>query len=981
MSHKGEDKANGGAWSRRDFVKKVSGMTALGGGLFALGAGGDADGAVQEGAAPQNVAFAKASGGSWRPAGPKNLSDATHELARRAISGEHGRSMANATFNLDEHEVAGLSPDMRYGHAAKLVAQKALLRILPGERIVGAATLLEAPAHRVPVAGVASVSHTTLGFDRVLKIGYKGLRKQIAERLARGGFDKGNPPKTTAGRFAGTHALVASRGAGYWTEAPAKPEYSAPPLTVECWAKLNSKNGFNVLVLNGNKDSRDHWEIYSYAGSGGFSAYLPGYAPAEIKSERVITDGQWHYLAMVFAEGRVRLYVDGDTVADAAVAPAGDLDKAGGPLYFGAYPPQSIGCDGAIYEVRISNGVRAIVAAPTAPLEVDASTIGLWRIGEYNGETVLEDRSPLKNPGIPVIPRRGADLLNAMGLCLDAAAIWHQRYMDALDALAADADGEERENYLAVRDALRNVPENPPETFHEAVQSLWFMYAFQRLMGNWSGIGRIDEILGPYLERDLAEGRITLDEAREVLAHFWIKGCEWIGAFDTRGSGDAQHYQNIVLSGVNAEGKDVTNAVTYLVLDVVEELHISDFPIAVRLNSHTSEKLLRRMAEVQRHGGGIVAMYNEETVIDGLIKFGYALEDARGFANDGCWEVIIPGRTTFSYVPFDALALLHQVLGLHDTSKPAPDFEDFEGLYAAFIEKLGAHVDWHNTVADGWARNGHPAPLVSLFVDDCIERGRGYYDGGSRYSVLSPHAGGMANVANSLLVIQKLVYEDGYITLPDFCAILRADWEGHEHLRRLVLNRFAFYGNDDDEADAMMARVFNDYTGLVAQVRDREGVLRPAGISTFGREIEWSFPNAGRKASPDGHHQGEILATNFSPSPGTDTRGPTALIKSYCKMDLTRVPNGATIELKIHPDTVAGERGVDALVGLMRGFVKLGGLFMHVDVVDSALLIDAQRHPEKYPNLAVRIAGWSARFATLNKHWQDMVIGRTQQVV
>jgi formate C-acetyltransferase len=703
--------------------------------------------------------------GWWRPKAPRRLSELTHALAERALRGENGRSMAKATFALVEAEVAGLAPDLRYAQATKLVAERAPLRVLPGERIVGSATLLEAPAHQTPVAGVGSTSHTTIGFARGLKIGYRGLREQIAERLARGGLDE-----------------------------------------------------------------------------------------------------------------------------------------------------------------------------------------------------------------------KGTDLLRAMSLCLEAAAIWHRRHLELLEELAQGSAGEEREGYLRVCEALREAPEEPPETFHEAVQSLWFMFAFQRLMGNWSGIGRIDEMVGPYLARDLAEGRTTLDEAREVLAHFWIKGCEWIGAFSGRGSGDAQHYQNVVLAGVNAEGEEVTNEVTYLVLDIVEELHISDFPVAVRISARTPLRLLRRIAEVQRHGGGIVAVYNEEVVIEGLVRFGYPVEEARCFANDGCWEVIIPGKTTFCYVPFDMLALLHDALGLHDASAP-PEFTDFERLYAAFRERLREQVRSHHAAADQWATSGHPAPLLSLLVEDCIERGRGYHDRGSHYNVAAPHAGGMANVANSLLAVKTLVYDERRLTLPELVGILRADWDGQEDLRRFIVNRFEFYGNDNDDADAMMARVFNDYTELVGAVRERGGVLRPAGISTFGREIEWSGPNGGRQASPDGHRRGAVLATNFSPSPGTDKLGPTAVVKSYCKMDFTRTPNGATIELKIHPESVKGEDGLEAMVGLMRSFVQLGGLYLQIDVVSSEMLRDAQQHPERYPNLSVRISGWSARFATLSQEWQDMIIERTEQVL
>ena len=959
-----------GQINRRDFVKRAAGMAAIGGGA-ALLSPGDASAAIQA---------TGDWGAPWRPASPQRLSGATHELARRALTGEHGRGMANAAFALDEDAVAGLSPDMRYAHATMLVAKNAPLRVLPGERVVGAATLLEAPAHRTPLAGVGSVSHTTIGFHRVLETGYAGLRRQIEERLARGAFDRSDPLRTIAGKYG--KALPACPSASFSTEAPHRPEYDGPPLTVECRAKLDAKDAFNVLVLNRHKESRHHWEIYSFAGTGCFSAYLPGYAPSEITSKCDITDNKWHDLAMVFSGNRVRLYVDGAQVASERVRPTDATDDVGGALYFGSYAAHGIGCHGAIEEVRISNAARTISGVPEGPLEADAATVGLWRVGETaDGDTVLRDASPLANDAVPAVQRRGADLLRAMAMCLDAADVWHARYVAELERLAVASTGAERDNYLRTRDALRNVPENPPETFHEAVQSLWFMYAFQRLMGNWSGIGRIDGMLGPYLERDLAEGRITLDEARETLAHFWIKGCEWIGAFDRRGSGDAQHYQNIILSGVDAAGRDITNPVTYLVLDIVEELHISDFPIAVRIGKNTPAKLLRRIAEVQRHGGGIVAVYNEDVVIDALVKFGYGLEEARGFTNDGCWETLIPGKTNFIYSPFDGLAMLHEVLGLHDTNAPIPDHADFESLYAAFVARLARHIDGHNRGADGFAKSGPPTPLLSMFVDDCIERGRGYYDRGSHYNVLAPHIGGMANVANSLLAIRALVFEDAYLTLPEFVQILRDDWAGQEHLRRLVLKRFAFYGNDNDDADEMVQRVFNDYTNLVAAVPEREGVLRPAGISTFGREIEWSFENSGRRASPDGHRRGEVLATNFSPSPGTDTAGPTAVLKSYCKMDFTRCPNGATVELKVHPDTVRGEQGVDALVGLMRGFVTLAGMFLHIDVVDSALLLDAQRHPEKYPNLSVRIAGWSARFATLDKHWQDMVIGRTQQMV
>jgi formate C-acetyltransferase len=265
---------------------------------------------------------------------------------------------------------------------------------------------------------------------------------------------------------------------------------------------------------------------------------------------------------------------------------------------------------------------------------------------------------------------------------------------------------------------------------------------------------------------------------------------------------------------------------------------------------------------------------------------------------------------------------------------------------------------------------------VSLFVEDCIEKARDYRDRGAHYNVRAPHAGGIPDAANSLLAIRKLVYEEGRMSLPELTEILSRDWEGHEHLRREMRQRFPMYGNDDAEADAMVRRIYDDYVALAAAVKDRHGILRPPGISTFGREIVF---REHRTATAFGAKKGEILATNFAPTPGTDMRGPTALMRSFCSMDFSKLPNGVPMELKIDPGSVKGETGIDALVTLMRTFIELGGVFLHIDVVDTDLLRDAQQHPERYPNLSVRISGWSARFATLSEDWQDMVIQRTEQ--
>ncbi len=695
----------------------------------------------------------------------RRLSSHTRRLAARYLSGEFGRSMKRAAFELAPTEIEGVTPNRHYALAVKSVAEQAPLRIVEEELLVGAATLLEGAFHRTPLTSFSSTSHTTIGFEQVLKTGYRGLWAKINERLERGNIDE-----------------------------------------------------------------------------------------------------------------------------------------------------------------------------------------------------------------------KGRDILQAMLVCLEAAGIWHRRYVREIETRIAHSAGDQREHYQNILSSLKNVPENPPENFRQAVQSLWLMWDFQRLCGNWSGIGRIDKMLGPWLAKDLAEGHITLDEARELLAHFWIKGCEWIGVNSDLppSSGDAQTYQNIILSGIDGEGREVTNAVTYLVLDIVEELHISDFPIAVRVNKNTPETLFRRIAEVQRLGGGIVSIYHEELVIKALTRFGYPLQEAREFTNDGCWEVLVPGKTAFNYCPFDTLQILQETLGLGPGNLLPPAFINFESLYQAFRQGLAKTLEEIHHQMDYFYIDGVPSPLLSLFVNDCIERGRGYHDRGAKYSVAAPHAGGLPDTINSLLVLKKLVFDEKVMSLSEFVNILRNNWEGQETLRGQIQHRYELYGNDEQEANAIAVQVFNDYTELAGKIRERNGVLRPPGISTFGREIEWRNH---RTATAFGRLKGEVLATNLGPTPGTDCHGPTAVIKSYCSMDFEKLPNGVPLELKILPQALKGDTGLNALVGLIKTFMELGGWYLQVDVVDSEVLKDAQKNPEKYPNLSVRISGWSARFTTLNKEWQDMIIQRTQQEV
>lgn len=559
---------------------------------------------------------------------------------------------------------------------------------------------------------------------------------------------------------------------------------------------------------------------------------------------------------------------------------------------------------------------------------------------------------------------------------LDSFEIWHKRYLDEL---------KNKSEYKANYKNLSKVPFEPATNFYEAVQSIWFAFAFIRLCGNWPGIGRLDCLLGDYLKKDLSEGILTLDEAREILAHFFIKGCEWVNGVYI-GSGDAQHYQNIVLAGIDEDGNEVTNEVTYLVLDILEEFGISDFPTTFRINKNTDEKLLHRIAEVVRYGGGIIAIYNEDVVLKALDKIGYDEKEARNFANDGCWEVQIPGKTNFEYTPFDSLQILQKhTLKAYDKNT---DFATFDDLYEKFISDLHSYLnnfyagyakiyekvnndkwEWKSTASHG------PCTVVSVFERGCIERGLSYFQGGPSYNVKSPHIGGFADTVNSLYAIKKLVYEEKRLTLPGFLNILSNNWEGEEVLRQYVLNRYDYYGNDNDEVDEIAVRLLSDFGDICASFTGKCGAIFPAGVSTFGRQLEWS---KNRLASPHGRKQGEVLAANCSPTPNSDKAGVTAMIRSYCKADLAKIGTGAALDVKLLPSSVSGDDGLQALISLIKGFVDLGGFFMQPDVVDASVLRKAQETPEDYATLSVRVSGWNARFVTLNKEWQDMVIEQNE---
>lgn len=579
------------------------------------------------------------------------------------------------------------------------------------------------------------------------------------------------------------------------------------------------------------------------------------------------------------------------------------------------------------------------------------------------------------------------DFFNGLLDVIQAMRIWTGRHRDAYrELLASSRYPEHAANLHAVLSRLEQVPENPPKSFAEAMQSFWSFFEFQRLCGNWSGLGRFDEILGPYLARDLEEGCITLDEARELIAHFWIKGTEWCYGLRREshrqpGSGDAQNYQNIILGGIDKAGRQIENEVTFLVLDVIEELHISDYPVTVRLNSGTSERLLRRIAEVQMLGGGIVSVYNEPRILRNLEDMGMTPEDARTFTNDGCWEIILPGQTHFGYVPRDYLIPFQEALFAD------PVAGSFEELYQRFLDRVRIMAE---DVLEGIGRLclpgknhpgdyptspiGHADVVLSLLMPSCRESGCSYTLHGTRLVFNAIHMAGLPDVANSLYAIRKNIFEGHLATLPELVQILKNDWKDAEALRLRFANSLKYYGNDNPEADEILRQVLHDCS-RISGGKSRAGyIMVPIGVSTFGREIAFA---ANRLATAFGKHAHEYLAPNLAPTPGTDKSTITAVLNSYCRMDFSDTPNGCPLDLRLAAGIHKTPGAAECLAGLLRVFLEKGGMYLQIDAVDPEMLREAKKAPDRFPNLVVRISGWSARFASLNEEWQDMIINRT----
>jgi formate C-acetyltransferase len=552
---------------------------------------------------------------------------------------------------------------------------------------------------------------------------------------------------------------------------------------------------------------------------------------------------------------------------------------------------------------------------------------------------------------------------------------------------------------------------------------------------NGNAMGRLDQYVWPFLEADLEAGRIDLARAAELVDCFCLKFNEraqtneeqrpearpeegekarrtrhatssqvrshdisvgpktWLQnrpVYDRDRVDATNHWlQNIVVSGLTPEGDDGTNPLTYLLLDSYRRNEMTNPLLTVRLHRNSPPALIERTCEALKQGGGMPALFNDEQIVGALERIGIPTAHAREYTNDGCWEVIVPGRTDFRFTRISMLLPLEWTLrrgrswwddqqaGL-DTGD-ARAFTSYEQLWDAYLIQLDAVLE--RLVAHEVAVLDHramiaPVPLLSALIDGAIPARRDMTAGGARYRTFGMLAESAAHAIDSLAAIKTVIFEQGEATMAELCDALDADFEGHESLRQKLLAA-PKYGNDDERADGVGQALIDAFTGLVAaHAQEHQTSLKfPCGVGTFSWYVGIG---EGLGATPDGRPAGQPVSSNFSPALGRDMAGLPSAILSYGKMQNYSLPAGGPLDLRLAKRLVRGPEGTQRMAALVRGFVETEGAMMTLTVADTEELRAAQREPDKYRSLRVRMGGWCAYFTMLSHAQQEHHIQRQE---
>lgn len=585
------------------------------------------------------------------------------------------------------------------------------------------------------------------------------------------------------------------------------------------------------------------------------------------------------------------------------------------------------------------------------------------------------------------------EFLHAASIVCDAIIGFAERYAKLARELAArEADPTRKQELLQIGEVCARVPANPARTFHEALQSLWFAHLIPWIEDNGYSItpGRIDQYLYPYYKADRERGA-PKEELQELLECLWIKFSEVLRVDDKAVAEISSGYplgQNVALGGLLPDGTDGTNELSFMCLEAQAHIRLLQPNLTVRLHAGTPDDFLKAAVQVISLGNGMPQLLNDEIIIPSLVRRGIPVEEARDYIPVGCDEITVEGtwgRCNGGYLSFAKVLeltlnngrclLTGEKLGLETGDR----FGTFAELMAAYHRQLEHAVGIQAAAAnitDQIHAELAPCPTVSLLVSGCIEKGRDVTGGGARYNFTGPVGVGSGTVGDSLAAIKKLVYEEGAVSLDDIIQAIRQNFIGHEPLRQMLINRAPKFGCDVDYVDDLVIEITDSFFDQVEKhTNPRGGAFIPALYSVTAQA------GLGRlsAATPDGRRERTPLSDGISPSNGMDLAGPTAALKSVCKVDLVRATNGVIFNLRFSPSVLSEEDGLDKIAQFLRTFVDLGGFHIQFNIISTETLKEAQQNPEAHRGLVVRVAGYSAFFVELCKEVQDSIIARTEQ--
>lgn len=587
--------------------------------------------------------------------------------------------------------------------------------------------------------------------------------------------------------------------------------------------------------------------------------------------------------------------------------------------------------------------------------------------------------------------------LKAMRICCDAIINYAKRHAEkALELSEKERDPKRKKELQEIVRICSRVPAHAPETFREALQMYWFVHiGVITELNTWDSFnpGRLDQHLYPFYRKEIEEGTLSREGAKELLQCFWVKfnnqpAPPKVG-ITLAESATYTDFANINSGGLKPDGSDGVNDVSYIVLEVIGEMRLLQPSSNIQLSKKNPDRFLKKACEIIRTGFGQPSIFNADSVVQELLRQGKSLEDARCGGTSGCVETGAFGKEAYILTGYFNLVKILEItlnngidtrtgkkIGM-ETGNPVR-FASFEELFEAYKKQVHHFIEVKirgNNIIEKLYMDYMPSPFLSIITDDCISKGRDYNGGGARYNSMYIQGVGIGTITDSLSSIKCHVFDNRELSMDSLIDALNSNFEGFDSVRRMLRDKTPRYGNDDDYADDIMKEVFDVfYYEVNGRKSIKGGTYRIDMLPTTCHVYFGSVTGA----TPDGRYAHEPVSEGISPVQGTDRLGPTAVIKSASKMDHLRT-GGTLLNQKFTPKLLEGQEGIDNLAHLVRAYFKLDGHHIQFNVVSADTLRDAQKNPDNYKDLIVRVAGYSDYFCDLTKALQDEIISRTEQ--